>query len=384
MIRIALILTPGGAWDAVPLIAEDTGVLEVVGAYSTDSPPDMVARALPVLSPEVVLLSLDGGNAGELLYHLRKALRNVVYLGFSSSKDKEFHKEFEHEGLRAILQAPFSPVALEAAVHEALRQDAPADHPNLVLFLPAKAGCGCSTVSLTTAASLANDIGLRSLLIEADRRSGVMSILLDREGSGGLPAILADAGRLSPVNWNQHIDSIGKLDLLLANPLAPGRQPMWSDFFHILSFIKTKYEFVVVDLPELVNPATAELAAAARTVFIVCEPELTSLKMVRVRSMELQAAGVPIEKICVLANRWEPNRLTRELLEGMTGLPMYAALPNDYQEVKNAAVESRLVSNRSAFGVACATLARRVSGRPQLDANGPFASLFRMLPKIAG
>jgi Flp pilus assembly CpaE family ATPase len=132
----------------------------------------------------------------------------------------------------------------------------------------------------------------------------------------------------------------------------------------------------------LINPATAELAAAAQNIFIVCEPELASLKMTGIRRAELEAVGVPSAKICVLANRWDAKRLTRAILEHTAGLPMYAALPNDYQEVKNASMESRVVSAQSAFAIACATLARRVSGRPQLEPEGAISSILRKIPGL--
>ena len=182
----------------------------------------------------------------------------------------------------------------------------------------------------------ANTLGMKTLLIEGDLRSGVMSYMLDLRARGGLPAILEESGNLSPVEWQSHIETIGKLDLLLANPLHAGFLPTWATYFHILSFSHSMYDCIMVDLPEVVNPATSELVTAARMVFIVCEPEIASLKLVQVRRKELEAAGVPPDRISVIGNRWESKRLTKEALEAETRTPMYAALPNDYQQVKNA------------------------------------------------
>ncbi len=251
----------------------------------------------------------------------------------------------------------------------------------MLTFLPSKAGSGCSTVALNVAAALANDLGKRTLLMEGDRRSGALSILLNVETPGGLPAVIASSGNLTPMEWHQHLETIGKLDLLLANPSHPGPQPTWATFYHVLHFIRPQYEYVCVDLPELINPATSVLALASRLVFIVCEPELASLRMVALRRAELEAAGVPPDKICVLANRWEFQRLTKEALEHTASTPMYAALPNDYLEIEKAALQSRLVSKESAFGKACDALARRVSGAPQLSPDGPVATLLRRFRK---
>jgi Flp pilus assembly CpaE family ATPase len=142
------------------------------------------------------------------------------------------------------------------------------------------------------------------------------------------------------------------------------------------SFVEKQYDFILVDPPEVVNPATAELLRAARLLFIVCEPEL-SLKLVRLRRTGLESCGVPAEKICVLGNRWESHRLKREDIARAAGAPMFAALPNDYEQVKNAALESRLVSRDSPFGCACTDLARRLAAMPETSQAGSVAGLLR-------
>ena len=61
-----------------------------------------------------------------------------------------------------------------------------------------------------------------------------------------------------------------------------------------------------IDLPEVVNEATPRSAARRRTVFIVCTPELTSLKMAR---FPARRAGGPRD-----SERWDlgsNNRIER-------------------------------------------------------------------------
>lgn len=376
MLRLALILSPS-AYELPPGLV-GSPVFEVVGSIPAQSPAATLARSLAPLDPEVVLVDLSAAtDAAELVEELAKSARKAVFLGFGTRVSEQQTATLERAGLSGILRESFSSSDLEDAVRWALHQAHPAEHPNIIAFLPAKAGCGCSTTVLNTAASLANALNKTTLLIEADRRSGTLSILLDRQPRGGLPRMCAESGKLTSIEWRQHVDAVGKPELLLANPVKPGPQPTWATYFHILNFSRPLYDYILVDLPELVNPATTELVTAARLVFIVCEPELASLKLVQVRRAELEAAGVPSERICVLPNRWESERLTKQALEAITRTPMYAALPNDYQEVKNAAMESRLVSPTSQFGKACATLARRISGARQEAPEGPVATLLR-------
>ena len=300
--------------------------------------------------------------------------------GISRGMERGATEELRGSWIIELLHEPFSPTDLGRAAHYAVHRRHPLTHQNILAFLPSKAGSGCTTVALNTAAALANDLDQRTLLVEADRRSGTLSILLDVEGRGGLAEVLARS-TFSGVAWSQNIQSIGKLDLLLANPFKPGPLPNWVNYYQMLLFAQKQYDFIVVDHPEVVNPATAELLNAARQIFIVCEPEVASLKLVPLRRAELESCGVPAEKIYVLGNRWDPRRLEREDVVRTASAPMFAALPNDYDHVKNAALESRLVSRDSPFCKACADLARRLANIHDKESSGPVASLLRRFIK---
>lgn len=99
----------------------------------------------------------------------------------------------------------------------------------------------------------------------------------------------------------------------------------------------------------------------------------------QVRREDLENNGIPPEKILALGNRWEPDRLKRGQLVGTIEAPMFAALPNDYEEIKSAALESRLVRRESPFGTACADLARRLSGSPPAAPDGPISRVLRLI-----
>ena len=376
MIRLALLASNVAAADAIEQMTQDSSVFKLVHRSSPVSASQPVLQALSAVDPEVILMEVNGGeDAVELVKRLALASRGAL-VGFRSEWTSEEQSSFAKAGACELLCEPFSAADLEEAAYRAVHLRRPTTHQNLLAFLPSKAGSGCSTVAVNTAAALANDLNQRTLLIEADRRSGALSVLLDVEDRGGLAQVLSHAGALTGLEWRQHVVSIGKLDLLLANPFNLGTPPTWADYYQMLSFIEKQYDFIVVDLPEVVNKATAELLSVARLVFIVCEPDVISLKLVRLRKTELECCAVRQENICVLGNRWESRRLNRDIIQ-MTGAPMFAALPNDYQQVQNAALESRLVSRDSQFGRACAELARRLANMPGTVESGLVANLLR-------
>jgi pilus assembly protein CpaE len=137
-------------------------------------------------------------------------------------------------------------------------------------------------------------------------------------------------------------------------------------------------------LPEVVNEATAELVRSARSVFIVCTPEIASLKMARFRAEEFEACEIPPDRIRLIVNRWERDSPAAQELEEMLERPVFGILPNDYAHLKAAMMESRLASPDSPFAEACREFARKLGGLREAPPERFKLALLRRLGRIAG
>ncbi|MGH9594298.1 MAG: AAA family ATPase, partial [Bryobacteraceae bacterium] len=303
----------------------------------------------------------------------------TAVVGFRSGWDRAEQLTFEEAGIRDLLRDPFNFAEMEAAAFEALHRDRPVLNQNILAFLPAKAGGGSSTVALNTAAALVRGQDKKVLLIESDRRSGVLSILLNLEDRAGLREALEHAGTMTTVEWQQTRAEVAGIHLLLASPGRRGPLPAWGDYYQLLFFLQKEYDFIVVDMPEVVNDATAEIVRSARGVFIVCEPELPSLKLARYRCAELESCGMSRDNIHIVVNRWERGRVDVKDVEAATGCPVFTTIPNDYNHVKNAVLQSRLVHSNSPFAKGCDTLARKLGGLPETVGGRLKLALLRSL-----
>jgi len=259
-------------------------------------------------------------------------------------------------------------------------------HQNILAFVPAKAGGGCSTVALHVAAAMASG-NKKVLLIECDQRSGPLSIMLDLEDHKGLPEALEQQDEsLTPLGWRRvtaQIKGLG-LDLLLSNPSRRGRLPSWADYYQLLLFVQRQYDYIIVDFPEVINQATAEFVRNARSVFIVCQPELPSVRLAKIRQMELKSCEIPAENVKLIVNRWERGLLKVETIETAVEGKVFATLPNDYREVRDAILEMRLASSASAFNKACEVLARNISNLPEAAHTLAKFTLLRKLGTVGG
>jgi Flp pilus assembly CpaE family ATPase len=142
--------------------------------------------------------------------------------------------------------------------------------------------------------------------------------------------------------------------------------PQWHDYFLLLDAVKMQYDFVLVDLPELVNPATREIVQRARQVFTVCTPELPSLRLAQRRLEELRGWRVPDDRIQLLLNRWHSGDISPDDVRALIGRPVFQVIPNDYPTVRRAMMEGRTVGPATKLGKAFGDLAAALlqSGSP--------------------
>ncbi len=365
MLSVVLLTSNAVTADGVEQVIQESRVFKLVSMGSHVRSTHEVMRLLGMHDPELILLDLGDWDAVAAVARQIKSskLRGVV-IGFKPAWNRVEQLTFQDAGIMDLLREPFSHYELETAAYDALHRGHAVANQNILALLPAKAGGGCSTIALNTAAALADSLGKKVLLIEGDRRSGILSIMLNLQNRSGLSEALQQAGELTAVEWQQYSVWMSGIHLLPANPARRGPLPTWADYYQLLRFAQKHYDFIFVDLPEVVNEATAEVVKSARAICIVCTPEVPSLKMAGQRSAELEACEIPGDRIHIVLNRCERGGLSIEDVEGILDRPVFASLPNDYKQVKNAILESRLVSEDSRFARSCRTLARKLSGLP--------------------
>jgi pilus assembly protein CpaE len=383
LLTVALLTPNPVAADAIEQLLQESAVFNLVFRASPIPDAHDVTRALRTHDPEVLLLDIgDWDVASALVLQIKQLKTRAVTIGFRDNWDRAQKMMFEDAGITDLLREPFSSGDLEEAVYEGLHRHRPIANHDILGFLPAKAGSGCSTVALNTAGALVSQLGRKVLLVECDRRSGVLSIMLNVENRNGLSDALQNAGNMTQLDWQQHHVNLFGVHMVLANLARRGSLPSWAQYYQLLRFVRPHYDFVIADLPEVVNSATAELVKCAHGVFIVCTPEVPSLKLAAQRCLELEECEIPGDKIHILLNRWEHGQLKLPDIEKALGRPVFATLPNDYKGARQAILEERLIAPDSRFAKSCKTLAEKLGGLPEGSERESRYSLLRKLARM--
>lgn len=327
---------------------------------------------------EIALLDFDDPEAAaqcsHILHEKQPGLAVIAVGGPVLSDD-----EMGAAGVIASIGFPVEQKELLRAIERAIHLARPPIEQKLVLFLPSKAGSGASTVLLHAAASLATQLKKRVLVLESDLRSGVLSVMLNLAVPHGLARALDNAADIDVLTLNQVVQRAEGVDWLFATPDKESPLPEWTDYFMLLDRVRGYYDFILADLPEVVNFATKELVRRARMVCIVTTPEVLPLRLAKQRCAELERWGVSRDRTVVLVNRWHNEDLPASDLAEHLGRPIAQVFPNDYKTLRAAVLNGKPAPPGSEFARAATALAEQLTGEkaPEIPRPGGLRSLLK-------
>ena len=334
------------------------------------SAPDMV-RIINSFNPELVFFEVyDREDAIKVESTIHISCPNVALLGFADNWDADRTLKANGGYLRVIPSAlaPADFVRQVEAAIDAVRVPCP---DNAIVFLPAKAGSGASTVALNVTGALAHKCGKSAILIEADVHSGPAAMYLNLNPKRTVVDALQESHRLEAC-WDELVMPVQNFTILPAfrkqNDVPHQNQR---------SDARLRYEHVVFDLPEVVNDATEVIVSNARTVYVVCTPEVPSLMLARKRCAGLIDRGVPEDRLKIVLNRHSKDGPEPSSIGQILGYPVTQLIPNDYKSLWEANLKRCLVPDKSAAGRAYESFAWSLSGRPEATVK-PARGLFRV------
>ena len=175
-------------------------------------------------------------------------------------------------------------------------------------FQPAKAGSGATTTALFVANILATLAEKKVLVLECDLHAGPISMLYNLRPTYSIMDALEDSHRLTDESWNEMVTHTGGIDVLSSVSRLGVRQVSPWGYQRLLSFVRSRYDVIIADLPEVVNNATEVVARAAQAVFVVTSPCSPALYLAARRRYDLEARGVATTKVKYIVNRKTAER----------------------------------------------------------------------------
>jgi pilus assembly protein CpaE len=342
------------------------------------SVPDMI-RLINSYAPELAFIEVyDRDEALKTMKALHEAFPTVAFLGFADVWLHEPVLKTNGCDLR-VIPTTLTLEAFKESVLNAVKAATVPAPDNVLVFVPAKAGNGASTVALNVAGALANKCGTSTILIEADLHSGPAGMYLNLNSTHSVVDALEESHRLDSV-WTKWAIPLQDLTILPAYNIrgAIPQPPPWA-YRRLISFAKQRYEHVIFDLPEVVNSATEVIVNSAQFVYVVCTPEVPSLILARKRFTELLERGVPADRLKIVLNRFSKHGPKPAAIEEILGLPIERLIPNDYKSLWEANLEKRLVADNCILAREFEHFACSLSGKAGLNIKAG-RKLFGLFP----
>ena len=275
--------------------------------------PAMAVASLVCGRPQVVTIASNaGGSRDELVALMQAGVRDVL-------------PEFTQFG---ILQSVNRAVAQFTKADEALG--------DLFAFVPAKPGCGATTIATYATSAIARKTQEPALLLDFDIRLGIMSFLLKIEGAHTIVDALEQADRLDTGLWSSLVCQRGPLHVLGSGPIEYSQPLPTHRFTTLLDFAVRQYPQVSVDLPGTLEDYECETLMRAKKIFLVCTPDVGALHVARRKSNWLRDLHVA-ENVVVVLNRVDRrNAFSMKEVEHIVQLPVRYTLPDAVREISQA------------------------------------------------
>ncbi len=297
------------------------------------------ARALPLARtlggrPNLSIIAVGcGGNRDELLVLMQAGVRDV--LPQLTSGD--------------LVQAANRALGVLGTAGEVLA--------DLWAFVPAKPGCGASTVATHSAGMAARLADDPTLLLDFDIRLGVTTFLLKAEGTRNIVDALQQLDRLDREIWSGLVSQIGNLHLLGSGAADLSQVFLAEQFRQLLDFAVRQYSLVAVDCPGTMETHECDVLLRATRVLLVCTPDIGALHVARRKAQWLEEMGLT-DKVSIVLNCVERrSTLSVKEIERIIHLPVRYLLPAANKDIAAAVQGGEILSENCALGKQLAVIA---------------------------
>jgi pilus assembly protein CpaE len=254
----------------------------------------------------------------------------------------------------------------------------------VLAFFSPKGGTGCTTVAVNVGVELHRITGKKTLLVDLDLELGEIASFMGIKPRFHLVDLLKNFHRMDEDLLASYIERHESGVHVLSAPFQPevGQAVTAEDITAILGYLRTQYDYVVVDTSKSLTPPALAALKPAEQIFLVTNLDLCSLRNFK-RTLPIlrDITGSDGKRLRLIVNRYAKNGLlSLEDLESTVGLPVHRTLSNDFQSViESLSTGKPLVLNYSTqYARELKELAAHVAGKSNGGAMGRKGLLNRL------
>lgn len=368
----ALFLCPNSkiVRDLTPLFS---GVLGDFTSQEIATYPNrhQIADALAAEPPNLCVLEVSDPPARALsvIADLARADAKLPIIVVLSKDDPELVLRCLRQGASDFLIQPFTADQVDATLRKVARlRPARTKTPGKVFcVMPAKGGCGASTIAGNLAYQLKRLGNKRILLADLDPLTGTQSFLLKIKSNYSFIDAMAHEHQIDADLWKAVINPRNGVDVLLAPEILAEGMGELKDASVLIDFARDIYDLSVLDAAGVYGDWNLTQAQASDEVLLITTNELTSLQAVQRAMTYLEGNGIGRYKIRLIVNRYDRHMgLSRDVIGTALHSEIYHLIPADYEAIQKALIEGKPLSHTTNFGKGVSGLVELLAGGSEL------------------
>jgi pilus assembly protein CpaE len=332
-------------------------------------------------APDICLIDFDRDRAKAITTaeRIHERLPNTAIFAISSHSQPNLIIEAMRCGCREYVVKPVGREQLLEAVARVggRKREKRAPFSGQVLtFLGAKGGSGATTIATHLAALLAKSCSRKTLLIDLHPGCGEAALFLGlTKYQYHFYELVESVERLdSELLQSFVLHHASGLDLLPAPDFSePVRHVLTESVGQAVDFVRTMYEFVLIDCSPGLTDQNLEVIPRSDHVYIITVPEVPALRNVARLLDYLKRQDFGQNRVDVIVNRHQARNsvLTDGEIEKAIRKKIFWKVPNQYQQVIrtiNAGDPSAQLSN-SAVARSLLSWAEALGAQPDAQAE---------------
>jgi len=326
-----------------------------------------ITEAIAVEQPNLCFLEVDDAPDRSLavIPDLLRADPKLPIIVVLFGNDPEQVLRCLRQGASDFLIHPFVAEHVEAALHKISRlQPSRGKTPGKVYcVMPAKGGCGASTIASNFAHQLKRQADKRILLADLDPLAGTLSFLLKIKSNYSFMDVLARSSEIDADLWKAMVTDRNGVDVLLSPEVMTEGMAELSDASSIVEYARGAYDLVVLDTGSVYGEWNLSQARLADEILLVTTNELTALQAVQRALSYLDSNNIGRYKIRLIVNRYDRHvGLSKDVIGTALHADIFHILPTDYEAIQKALMEGKPLPANTNFGKGVAGLVDRLVG----------------------
>jgi pilus assembly protein CpaE len=346
-------------------------------------PRYQLAEVVSTESPNLCFLEISEPREPGLalipeLLRINAKLPIIVVL---ANNDPELVLRSLRQGASDFLIPPFTSEQVEAALQKIARlQPATASNAGRVFcIMPAKGGCGASTIASNLAYQMKRG-DKRVLLADLDPLAGTLSFLLKIKSQFSFMDALARSNEIDADLWKAVVNARQGVDVLLSPEVMSQGMSELKDASSIIEYARGTYDYVVLDTGGVYGEWNLSQAQVADEILLITTNELTALQAVQRALGYLDANNIPRYKVRLVVNRYDRHTgLSKDVIGTALHTDIFYIMPSDYDAIQKSLMEGKPLGPATSFGKSVIGLVDRLGGTAEAPNSKKGSSLSGLL-----